>query len=198
MFCDAEDCVYPVETTQLQHQNEWLQRRILHWIARANNRKHAPFKGPVQECKEAPQAAKMHYGECECLHHAESMQLHQKNERLRNLLRWIQIALDPNADVLKETVQEHLGRMGAMISWSKSDYVRRHPKELVVFNANVCIEPNKKIWWGDLNVTESGPQLQGLSNMLRKNVYVLYEMDARFENEASPIMHRAASVFQPF
>ena len=37
---------------------------------------------------------------------------------------------------------------GRMISASKSGYMKRHPDNLVLFNANVFDEDNKKIWWG--------------------------------------------------
>jgi hypothetical protein len=132
----------------------------------------------------------------ECLHHAESTHLKQQIRLLEQRLSdWIEKSNDPKVDIATETAREYLGYIGAMISWSKSGYISQHQADLVVFNANVCIEPNKKIWWGDLNVTEKSDNLQKLANALHKNVFVLYEMDA-FGNDV-PVMDRPARVFVP-
>lgn len=78
-----------------------------------------------------------------------------------------------------------LGPCGAIISGSKSGYVERNPDNLAVFNSNICTEEGK-IWWGDLDVTLSQSKLSDLAFEIEEDIYVLYEMDGRFENESSP------------
>lgn len=78
-----------------------------------------------------------------------------------------------------------LGMHGKMISSSKSGYRSRNPKHLVIFNANVCTESDK-IWFGDLDITLDKNKLSKLAQELGEDIYVLYEMDGRFENENNP------------
>lgn len=73
--------------------------------------------------------------------------------------------------------------MGRMISGSKSSYRRMYPDNLVVFNANILTEEDGKIWYGDLDLTLDSDKLNKIATELNKKIYVLYEMDARFENE---------------
>jgi hypothetical protein len=89
-----------------------------------------------------------------------------------------------------------LGHPGRMISGSKSGYRNRFPKNRPGFNANVCVESGK-IWHGDLDLTLDGERLQQLANELDEKVYVLHEMDARFENEESPLLDRAIETYEP-
>ncbi len=84
---------------------------------------------------------------------------------------------------------EILGYHGAMISGSKSGYMGSKPKNLPVFNCNVIASLSgelEKIWYGDLDVTLSIGKLKELSTSLDAEIYVLREMDARFENENNP------------
>ena len=99
--------------------------------------------------------------------------------------------------VFKETASKILGMNGRMISGSKSGYITRYPKNLAVFNANVCTKNEGKIWYGDVDLTLSREELSELARLLETDVYVLYEMDARFENEASPKLENALIVFRP-
>jgi len=87
-----------------------------------------------------------------------------------------------------------LGYPGRMISASKSAYDRAHPKNVVVFNANVCTRSHGKIWFGDLDVTKDEQTLQKLAAALGEDVFVLREHDARFETEANPQFERARAV----
>lgn len=89
-----------------------------------------------------------------------------------------------------------VGMMGRMISWSKSEYLRSHPNNVVVFNANVCADPGK-IWFGDLDITRDSEKLQQLADELDQMVYVLHEMDGRFENETQPLIDQAVATFKP-
>jgi hypothetical protein len=93
-----------------------------------------------------------------------------------------------------------LGPEGRMISSSKSGYRNRFPYNLVVFNANVVAITKckltslklktkiSKIWFGDIDITVSRNQLKDLAVEEGRDILVLYEMDARFENENSPII----------
>ena len=97
---------------------------------------------------------------------------------------------------LYKIAEEHLGFSGKMISFSKSGYVRKNPDNLVVFNSNVCTEKGK-IWWGDLDVTKSKDALSELAKGTGETIYVLFEMDGRFEHEQAPKINRAPIKFLP-
>jgi hypothetical protein len=98
--------------------------------------------------------------------------------------------------IFKEAASKILGMNGRMISGSKSGYSKHYPKNLAVFNANVCTKNEGKIWYGDIDLTLDHEQLSELAKSLENDVYVLYEMDARFENEASPKLENAVVVFK--
>lgn len=90
--------------------------------------------------------------------------------------------------------------MGRMISGSKSGYREKYPDHLVVFNANIVTESRGKVWYGDLDLTLDTPKLVEVSKELGEPMYVLREMDARFENEDKDIefyKHKAVKVFDP-
>ena len=93
-----------------------------------------------------------------------------------------------------ETTTSVLGMPGRMISNSKSAYKEKNPDNLVIFNANVCTE-NYKIWWGDLDLTKSVKELSDLAEILGEDIYVLYELDGRFENENKPLVNKFAVKF---
>jgi hypothetical protein len=95
----------------------------------------------------------------------------------------------------KEKVFKFLGYCGKMISSSKSMYKQNFPKNIVVFNSNICTKEDGKIWYGDIDVTLSKQTLIDLSKELNKTIYVLSEMDARFENENSPQFERFIAKF---
>ena len=86
---------------------------------------------------------------------------------------------------------------GAMLGPSKSAYAYSHKSDLVIFNANICTREFGKIWYGDLNVTQSQSHLHTLADDAGVDIYVLNEMDARFQNEENPLLNRAVIVFQP-
>jgi hypothetical protein len=85
----------------------------------------------------------------------------------------------------QEKASSILGANGKMISNSKSGYRERNPENLSIFNANICTK-NEKIWWGDMDVTKDQNLIGDLAYILNEDLYVLYEMDGRFENEESP------------
>lgn len=88
------------------------------------------------------------------------------------------------------TATEILGLPGRLISASKIDYSQRHPDNIVVFNSNICTNEGK-IWFGDIDVTLDSAKLKELAETLGTKVYVLREMDARFENENTPLLDKA-------
>ena len=96
-----------------------------------------------------------------------------------------------------ETARAIFGWPGRMISASKAGYDRAHPRNVVVFNANICTRSCGKIWYGDIDVTKDVALLKRLSAALGEDVYVLREHDARFETEASPLLDRARAVVSP-
>jgi hypothetical protein len=102
-----------------------------------------------------------------------------------------------NTNTQEETAVAILGYPGQIISWSKLDYRLRHPNNVVVFNANICLLKSRKIWYGDIDVTLSKEKLQQLANTLKQTVYVLREMDARFENEEKPLLKFAIATIEP-
>jgi hypothetical protein len=73
--------------------------------------------------------------------------------------------------------------MGRIISGSKSGYYDKNPDHKVVFNANVITESRGKIFYGDLDLTLDTDKLKEVAEILKEPLYVLREMDARFENE---------------
>lgn len=76
--------------------------------------------------------------------------------------------------------------MGRMISGSKSGYRDRYPDHFVIFNANIVTESRGKVWFGDLDLDLDVFKLMEVAKDLKEPLYILYEMDARFENENAP------------
>lgn len=101
----------------------------------------------------------------------------------------------PDIKLLDKT-QEVLGHCGQMLSGSKSGYLDRHPKNVAIFNANVCVKAGK-VWFGDLDLTKSLAKLKELAKVLNEKVYVLYEMDGRFQNESKPKLDNAICCIAP-
>jgi hypothetical protein len=83
---------------------------------------------------------------------------------------------------------------GRMISGSKSGYMTIHPGNLVVFNANICTKGGIKIWYGDLDITLDTEMLLAYRKEVGEDLYILYEMDARFDSEAKPKLERAVAI----
>lgn len=72
---------------------------------------------------------------------------------------------------------------GRMISGSKSRYREMYPENEVYFNANIFVLGEGKIWHGDLDVTRDKEVLQEIAREIGKDLFILREMDGRFENE---------------
>jgi hypothetical protein len=92
-----------------------------------------------------------------------------------------------------ELAEKTLGFTGAMISWSKSAYRHDNPENFVIFNANICTK-NGKVWYGDIDLTSSKEKLLNFAKESGETIYVLYEMDGRFENESKPTISKAAAI----
>ena len=89
--------------------------------------------------------------------------------------------------------------VGRMISGSKSGYRSMYPDNEVYFNANIFTKEGK-VWFGDLDLTKEDAALQSIADESKKTLYVLSEMDGRFENENLPekqIKKVAKRVYKP-
>ena len=93
-------------------------------------------------------------------------------------------------------IAAHLGAPGRMVGLSKSAYRAANPRNLAVFNANVCF-PGGKVWWGDVDLTIEEHSLEALAAHTEETVYVLYESDGRFQREADPTLERAVYSVTP-
>ena len=76
--------------------------------------------------------------------------------------------------------------MGRMICASKGSYMEKNPTHLSVFNANLVTITHGKIWYGDLDVTKSADLLKEIAKEIGEPLFVLREMDARFEEAETP------------
>lgn len=85
-----------------------------------------------------------------------------------------------------------LGYPGRMLSGSKTADAELQ----VVWNANV-LAGRTKIWYGDISITRSADSLQDLADILNETIYVLREMDARFDTENDPRLDAAVAVYNP-
>ena len=98
---------------------------------------------------------------------------------------------DFKPDVLVKETQQHFESHGfntaRMIGGSKSIYRKEHPKDLIIFNANVFMKDVGKVWYGDLNLTQDYIILKSIADSLDTKLYVLWEMYARFGKEKKPI-----------
>lgn len=56
-----------------------------------------------------------------------------------------------------------------------------------VWNANLVSPTKGKVWFGDLNLTREGDKLKLVSIAAGETLYVLREMDCRFETENDSI-----------
>lgn len=73
---------------------------------------------------------------------------------------------------------------GRMVCSSKSLYREMFPDNEVYFNANIFVLGEGKIWYGDLDVTNDIEALKNVASRIGKDLYILREMDGRFENES--------------
>ena len=84
---------------------------------------------------------------------------------------------------LNECFKENGFYSGRMISDSKSRYRMQNPNSVCYFNANIITVKDGKVWWGDLDLTKDGEKLKKIADEAGVILYVLKELDGRFENE---------------
>jgi hypothetical protein len=70
---------------------------------------------------------------------------------------------------------------GRMISANKKS------KEGAYYNANIFTEGHGKVWYGDIDTIKDKFKLQTVADFIGKPIYILREMDGRFENQYRPI-----------
>ena len=99
-------------------------------------------------------------------------------------------------NTIKTELETLLGYPGKILTWSKRVYRKQHPDDVIVFNSNIFIE-GVKMWFGDLNVTKSREVLSNFAKEYGTKMYILYELDGRFECEYNPRLENAAAVFYP-
>jgi len=90
-------------------------------------------------------------------------------------------------DKAKEALKNNGFFPSRMISYSKSEYRHANPDNVIVFNANIFTESSDKIWWGDLDLTRDEEALRKASTECGETLYVLRELDGRFEHEKRDI-----------
>jgi len=98
--------------------------------------------------------------------------------------------------IYQQVAKDILGYPGKMISGSKSFYREKFPDHVVVFNSNLFVGKTK-IWYGDLDITESIDTLKDLASAIGEKLYVLYESDGRFEKEKNPSLDNAVMMIHP-
>jgi hypothetical protein len=97
---------------------------------------------------------------------------------------------------MKKIAEEKLGHAGRLIAGSKSGYYSAYPENVPIFNSNVVVKTGafggtvEKIWHGDLDLTKDCQKLRKLSDAIEKPVFVITEMDGRFENEENPLINQ--------
>lgn len=85
---------------------------------------------------------------------------------------------------INELLKNNNFLIGRMLSMSKSDYRDANPNSVVCFNANLVTAKDGKIWYGDLDLTKDGEVLKTIAEETNTIIYVLRELDCRFENES--------------
>lgn len=90
-------------------------------------------------------------------------------------------------DNTRQILTDNQLMIGRMISGSKSGYREKYPNNFVVFNANILTEKSGKIYYGDLDLDFDNHKLLNVAKQLNEDLYILKEMDCRFENEDKPI-----------
>lgn len=89
---------------------------------------------------------------------------------------------------IEKTINEMLGVSGRILSASKSAYRRIYPNNLVVFNSNIFIHSkifSGKIWFGDIDLTKEHELLMNIAMECDIDIYVLSEMDGRFDKDGN-------------
>jgi len=84
---------------------------------------------------------------------------------------------------IREEMDKRKLYCGRMVSGSKC----APEGQRCVWNANVIIKSQGKVWFGDLNITKEGKILKEVAEVIGEPLYVLREMDCRFETALDDI-----------
>ena len=82
------------------------------------------------------------------------------------------------ANVIK-TLEDNKLYCGRMLSANKT----AKSGHLVLWNGNIIMAGQGKIWFGDIDITADGKKLKMCANQYNTILYVLREKDARFSTE---------------
>jgi hypothetical protein len=66
-----------------------------------------------------------------------------------------------------------------------------------VFNANLCSKSRGKFWYGDIDITADAADLRAIAASEGEEIYILREMDGRFDNESKPLLDKAVARVRP-
>jgi hypothetical protein len=91
-------------------------------------------------------------------------------------------------------IKENLGYCGQMLSGSKQPIRTAGRSHLMVWNGNLVVEGFGKVWYGDIDVTRDEKKIKKIALGFKSTVYVLREMDARFETENNPQIKNAVYI----
>lgn len=89
-------------------------------------------------------------------------------------------------------IRKVLGYPGKLLDQDKSSYKAKHPSHQVYHNANIFVVKKtglfgkkevEKVWYGDIDVTLYEKDLKEIADKTKTDIYILREMDGRFENE---------------
>jgi hypothetical protein len=77
--------------------------------------------------------------------------------------------------------------LGRLISGSKTFYIENNPDGDPIFNSNIVTLTQGKIWYGDIDLVKNYTKLEEIATEIGETLYVLREMDGRFEAEKLPV-----------
>ncbi len=88
-----------------------------------------------------------------------------------------------NINEYLDVFSKHKLKNSRVVGWSKSTYITQNPGHNVIFNANIFTLEDGKIWHGDIDLTTEKEKFEEVAKELGRDLYVLRELDGRFENE---------------
>jgi len=106
---------------------------------------------------------------------------------------------DQKKDISRAFIDNKL-TIGRVLSMSKTSYQDKYPGNHVLFNANIFVLGEGKVWYGDIDITRDFDALHNIAVQIGKTLFILREMDGRFENESLPdeeITKKAAAKINP-
>lgn len=87
---------------------------------------------------------------------------------------------------------------GRIISFSKSGYIQRLPRNYPVFNGHLVDDGGRSLWQGDLDLTEDEDALVDVARAFGESLHVLHEEDASAgANLGSRLARRAVISVSP-